>query len=392
LNRLEISLARFESGQRARALEGACPIIPKMRLAIVKQDVFQDLYCAPAGTSGLDLLLSSLHRSGPVGLIAGAKADFWIVKTEQDPECSIWQQKSTDCHQSPLEFYLNLQTKVPRNGEYGHKEPQGRWALNAADIDWSIYDVVICYDAAVPARITRRFPQVAWCYFVGEPCMRSYKSSLAQPLPGYDFFLSQRFRRIRLLPRPANHVIEFPYFAQYYGCFHELFKLDARKHAGRGIFIEGRSNADLQETQLNALRQFGPVRWPSGNIENVLRGLLASKYFLVSEGRKWGNATVEAVACGCLALGSPVGQHHVSLFTPQTTCRSFESALRKIEFFENHPSAFDEELWRQRSLLNRFGFERPLKELHEKYRRAPTTGARVPQTPHLLETVARTSS
>jgi hypothetical protein len=366
LNRLEISFARFQSGQAARQLGGTPPQVPRMRLAFVKQDVFQDLYCAPAGTTGLELLLSSLHRSGPVGLMGGHKADFWIVKTEADPECSIWRQKFTDCQQAPLEFYLDLQTKVPRNGEYGHKEPQGRWALNAADIDWSRYDAVICYDAAVPARVTSRFPQVTWCYYVGEPCMRSYKASLLAPLIGYRLFLNQRYRRIRLLPRPASHVLEFPYFLQYYGCFHDLFGMAARSQARDGLFLEGRSKSVLSDSQLAALQKFGPVRYPSGSLENVLRALMASKYFLLAKGKKWGNATIEAVACGCLAVGSPEGQHHVALFTPRTSCRSFDQTLRQMEFYESNLEAFENEVWRQRSLLNRFSFERPLRDLATK--------------------------
>ncbi|MBK5291391.1 MAG: hypothetical protein JJE04_06935 [Acidobacteriia bacterium] len=369
LDALEVRCAAFDfkGDSKAKGFEGANDEL-KGKIALVKQDVYQDLYCAPAGTAGRDLLVSSLHRSGPAGLLAALKPDFWIVKTEADPECNIWRQKASDCRQQPEEFYLGLQTKIYRNGEYGHKEPQGNHAVSCREIDWSRYDIVICYDAAVPARVTKLHPKVTWCYYVSEPCMRSYKESELAPLTGYSFFLSQRYRRFRMFPRPANHVVEFPYFVQYYGCFHELLGVDPLRAHRDGVFIEGRSKSDLSDDAVASLERFGKVRWPSGCLENVLQGLLASKYFLLKEGRKWGNANIEAVACGCLALGSPTGQHHVSLFTPATCCSSFADSLARIEFFENNPDAYHAAVGRQRALLNRFCFERPLRDLIKKWR------------------------
>jgi hypothetical protein len=339
---------------------------PDIRLALVKQDVYQDLYCAPVGASGKELLVSSLHRSGPAGLLAAFRPDFYIVKTEADPECNIWREKATDCHQQTEEYYLGLKERIHRDGEYGHKVPQGTLALSSGDIDWSVYDFVICYDAAVPKRITKQFPNVTWCYYVGEPCMRSYKESEREPIQGYDLFLSQRFRRYRSLPTPMAHVVEFPYFAQFYGCFHKLLETTPSDLARCGVAVEGRSKHNLTDKNLAKLSTLGGVRYPRGSLINVLTELMASKYFLIGEGRKWGNAQVEAVACGCLTVGSPNGQHNVSLFTPNTTCHDFEESIECINSFESNEEAFKNEIGRQRALLMKFCWERPLKELISK--------------------------
>ena len=61
--------------------------LPKLRIAFVKQDVYQDLYVVP--TSEHDpaaILFSSMGRVGPIGLMADLGADFYIVKEEPEPE------------------------------------------------------------------------------------------------------------------------------------------------------------------------------------------------------------------------------------------------------------------------------------------------------------------
>jgi hypothetical protein len=367
LDGLEIRCAAFDSAKPTphTRCEALCNQL-RGKIAIVKQEVYQDFYCCSAGRPPQETLASTLFRSGPVSLLTELEADFWIVKLEEDPECTVWRQKVTDCQQAPEEFYLSLRTEPFKNGQYGHQKPQGHFAISCGSIDWAKYKVVISYDIAVPARVTRKYPQVIWCYCIGEPCMGVYKSSVDRPVEGYDLFLNQRFRRIRLLPKPARHVVEFPYFVQNYGCFHKALGLRDDPAERSGVFAEAKSKSILSEDDIKSLSRFGPLRWPVGIVPMFLRELMRSKYFLILEGRKWGNAMVEAIAAGCLALGIPEGQHNVSLFTPRTTCRSFEAILRRIEFFESNREAFEAEVWRQRSLLDRFCFERPFRDLLQK--------------------------
>jgi len=340
----------------------------KGKIALVKQEVYQDLYCCAPGSSQPDVLASTLFRSGPVALFTELRADFFVVKLESDPECQVWKDKVFDCKQGTEQSYLALRSEVFRNGEYGHEKPQGHFAVSCDRVDWSKYSIVISYDIAIPARVTRQYPQVTWCYYIGEPCMRTYKSSLEKPVQGYDLFLNQRYRRIRLLPKPARHVVEFPYFLQNHGCFHRVLDMNDDPAHRSGVFVEGRSKSELNETDLKSLSKFGPVRWPAGNVMNVLSGLMDSKYFVIPAGRKWGNAMIEAIAAGCLAVGTPDQQHNVSLFTPGTRCGSFKDIVARLELFERDRKAFDRELVRQRHLLDWFCFARPLRDLVRRIR------------------------
>lgn len=47
-----------------------------MKICIVKQDVYQDLYVANNNMSNLETLFSSMMRVGPFGLISDLSADF----------------------------------------------------------------------------------------------------------------------------------------------------------------------------------------------------------------------------------------------------------------------------------------------------------------------------
>ena len=64
----------------------------RLRIALVKQDVYQDLYVCPASEKdALSILLSSQVRVGPIGLMADLNADFYIVKEEREwSDTTIW--------------------------------------------------------------------------------------------------------------------------------------------------------------------------------------------------------------------------------------------------------------------------------------------------------------
>ena len=63
-----------------------------MKICIVKQDVYQDLYVADNNMSNLETLFSSMMRVGPFGLISDLSADFFILKEEYTEECPIYKQ------------------------------------------------------------------------------------------------------------------------------------------------------------------------------------------------------------------------------------------------------------------------------------------------------------
>ena len=53
----------------------------KPKIALVKQEVYQDLYVCPVTEkNAANILFSSMGRVGPIGLMADLDADFYIVK------------------------------------------------------------------------------------------------------------------------------------------------------------------------------------------------------------------------------------------------------------------------------------------------------------------------
>ena len=71
-----------------------------MKLALVKQDVYQDLYVGDKSMSPLELLCSSAGRVGPISLFDEYDCDFYIVEEEM-------------CIRDSLNA-LNLQTELRR--------------------------------------------------------------------------------------------------------------------------------------------------------------------------------------------------------------------------------------------------------------------------------------
>lgn len=341
---------------------------PLPRIALVKQEVYQDLYCCPRGSTPRDIIFSSHKRTGPVGLFSKLGADFWIVKTEPDPECEIWKEKVTDCKHAPLEYYESLKTRPFLDGKYGHKLVPGELAVSVNDVSWDDYDIVISMDISVPARVTRRHPRVVWCYIMGEPCMRSWQRSKREPIEGYDVFLTQWIRHFPVLPGLAAHEIECPQFLQYYGCFHDLLGLAPQETQRSGTFLEVLTGLKLTKEQYRQLEAFGPVRRTDGMTEDIVRGLMQSKYFIRCGGQRklQGQAMIEAVAAGCLAIGNPWEFQMKSLFTPGTSIYSFEGLLKKLARFESDPALFEREVGRQRQLLNHLCFTRPLTDLFRR--------------------------
>ena len=350
----------------------------KPRLALVKQDVCEDLYCAPSSASPRELVESTQLRSGPVALLSPLDAAFHVLETVDAPECQLWQERANDLHWDTLEFFRSYQDRIPGQ-EYG----QRRFAVYPTAIDWSQYDIVISIDVAVPAAVTRRFPQTVWAYFVREIKAPSFARSLQTPASGQDLFLNHGFRWSP--PPTARHVVEFPYHLQYWGCFHDVFAV-TKDEPRDGVFIDHHTLVTLTDMQRDRLAQFGPAVGPLLPAELRLEGgksvpprrtmdpdlrerLLRSKYFVMTPGQRrvYGTALVEAIAAGCLAIGSPAAlESHGFVFTPATSADTVEDAVERITALEHSPQRFNDELQRQRDLIDWCCFMRPTLELFDK--------------------------
>ena len=88
---------------------------------------------------------------------------------------------------------------------------QKQRAIAPDDVDWGQFDLVVTIENAIPARITRQFPQTRWATFLEHHRMPQYREYLLRPPPGYDYFFTQRYG-----PNPQNlwqgkHAIDLSY-------------------------------------------------------------------------------------------------------------------------------------------------------------------------------------
>jgi hypothetical protein len=347
------------------------------RILVLKQDVNEDLYCCPPGSTAAEIVSSTLLRTGPVAFFSELNADFQIVATESDPECSIWQEQATILKWDSLEFFSSFRHRIPGR-DYG----QERWAVRAEDIDFGKYDIVVSIDICVPERISRRFPEVLWCYYVRELKCPSYARSLDRPLAGHDVVLNHCFR-LRPPKLPA-HVLEFPYHFQRPGCFHQLFGSPfPADEARNGVFVDHHTMVNLSLSERTRLSEFGPVASPihSGEREiistaervarrtmdlDLRESLMNSRFFLITPGQRavFGTALVEAISAGCLAIGSPKAfREHGYLFTSATAALDVNQSVDCMRRMASNIDVIQDETNRQRRLVEYTCFIRPLNEL-----------------------------
>lgn len=347
------------------------------RVVVVKQDVNEDLYCCPPNASAAEIVDSTLLRTGPVALFSDLNADFLIVRTEDDPECSVWKERATVLKWDSLEFFASYQSKIP-----GREFGQSSLAVSVDDVDWGQYDIVVSMDVCVPSRIALQHPKTLWCYYIREIKAPAYKASLTAAMPGYNRVLNHHFR-LNHSTLPA-HVLEFPYHLQYYGCFHQLFGWKLPEQAERqGVFADHHTMLRLSPEGRAELRLFG---WLASTIhegdrevipssERLARRtmdpdlkarLLNSRFFLITPGQRsvFGTALIESIAAGCLAIGRPEAfRSHGYLFSDATSAASTNEAIEKMKRLSDDPDLLHKEIARQRTLIDFVCFVRPLLDL-----------------------------
>lgn len=346
------------------------------RVALVKQDINEDLYCCPCGSTGREVIESTLLRSGPVGLFSDWNAQFLMLETVDDQECTIWQERATKLHWDTLEFFRSYQLKVPGR-DYG----QQRFAVPVDSVDWSQFDVVVSIDNSVPARITRRFPQILWCYYVRELKTPEYAASLTRALPGQDVVLSHQFEPVPEVSSP--HVLHFPYHLHRFCCLQDIFGEPVPDDKSRsGIFIDHHTMTHLSSQERGALQEFGRIastihqgkreviptseKLARRTLDPDLRErLFNSRYFLVTQGKRsvFGTGLVEAISAGCLVIGTPERIGCAFLLSDATSATDVNDAIRKMQILENQPELRQRELQRQRDLVDWLCFYRPLQQL-----------------------------
>ena len=196
------------------------------KIAFVKEACYQDLWIGDNNDTTLDLLRSSLLRTGPIGLLELFGSDFFIVKSNN----SKAGQKIKFCqipknYLSKEDYKLIEKTKVKINSSRLPLRCPNDFSNDPEKINWSKYDIVISINFAVPISIRRKHPDILWICMTGEgrfPVQSSF----------WDYFISHDYPNT---PAGKFKTIDMPYTFVPPKYIFDKFKTSKNK---KGIFIE----------------------------------------------------------------------------------------------------------------------------------------------------------
>ena len=338
----------------------------KPKIALVKQEVYQDLYVCPVTEkNAANILFSSMGRVGPIGLMADLDADFYIVKEEPEMETQIY--KKVIPHIAKYLYLLKTETldKIPGQEfkQPGSPYPNGKFAVDCHDIDWAQYDIVISINVSLPTSVVRQYPQTLFAYMIGEANMATGRVHF-----GYDITLNQMARGI---VAQQCGIVDFPY--TFVGS--DTLERIMRQYTGRapkkeGIFMEINSTTERPVTKAPA--HFKPLIDAGYNIilhkQKIYDNLLSiydAKYFVKMGGRTIrGNSVAEAVSLGALAIMDRNEVIHKELIIDECNVKNMDEMVALINRLETSTSLYQDLLDKQRAALQHYFFDTPLNSLY----------------------------
>ena len=329
--------------------------LTSLKVALVKQSTYCDLYSDPSTVDPAELLASSWHRTGPIGLFLGCKTRLIIVKPDPAPECRVWEEK--------------LAYEVGAGDERGERFPHIRQkqlevAVSADSVDWSQFDFVIAIENAVPSSVTSRYPSVVWCTMLEHHRMRPYRDYLKRPPLGYDLFLNLRMGPNPVSPLKRPHVIDFPYGLNQVNGLARIYKRDAA--SALAVMLEDNQDSSvlgpLLEKRGLAWRQGGE---PGGSLADYHRKLAGCRFLLAPRSRRplGGLASLDAAAMDCLVIGRGADCWNPYLILPELDIGDPVGAVDRVAALAKDKGGFDRLLEKQRARLAWFGWNRPWAKL-----------------------------
>ena len=336
-----------------------------LRIALVKQEVYQDLYVCPCTEKDVaNILFSSQGRVGPIALMAELGADFYIVKEEPEKETRIYRKVIP--HIAKHLYLLKTQTldKIPGQEfkQPGSTHANGEFAVSCYDVDWGKYDIVISINVSLPTRLVLQYSNTLFGYMIGEANMATSKACF-----GYDITLNQMARGI--VARKCG-VVDFPYTFVKDDTLEKIMQ----KHLGRpsarkGIFMEINSTKERPVTRVPD--HFKPLTDKGYDIilhkQKIFDNLLSiydSKYFVKMGGRAIrGNSVAEAVSLGALAIMNRDEVIHGELIIDECNVKTMDEMVCLINRLEKNPEEYAKLLSKQREVLNKYFYEAPVRSL-----------------------------
>lgn len=331
------------------------------RVAVVRQSAALSGYQPGQARGWEDLVLSAPYHLGPFGFFSDLQADFFVVKQEPDPETYLWREKHRGDPNAAATWEF-MENHI-RNTE----ELAG--VVSCGDVRWEDYDLVVCFDIPVPARLTHQTRKTLWAYFSIEAGGDLHNNSLWEPVSGYHMYLNHSFRRYRTRPRNRRHLVEFPFSFQSAAGWQALLdRLGCRDHPREGGVVDKFSWLQVPapsrpELRLTRLSDDG-VRWPTRQCVELLA---ARKFAIRTEPRKrWGNWSIEAVQAGCLFLGRAASVDMKGALLPGLEVENLGQAQRRMAALLEAPERLQRLRQLQAAMVEHLAFRRPLADLTER--------------------------
>ena len=308
------------------------------KIALVKQEVYQDLYVCPTSERDAgNILFSSQGRVGPIALMAELDADFYIVHEEPQWETQIYRKVIP--HLAKHLYLLKTQT------------------LDKA------YDIVISINVSLPTKLVRQYPRTLFAYMIGEANMATRTARF-----GYDVTLNQMARGI---VAERCGAVDFPYTFVSGNTLERIMARElGRPSLNRGVFMEINSTTERPVTRVPA--HFAPIRDRAGQeiilhrqlIRDNLESIYDAKYFVKLGGRNIrGNSVAEAISLGTLAIMNRDEVIHRELITDACNVKTADDIVALIRRLEADPGEYSRLLREQQQNLTRLFFHLPLKSL-----------------------------
>ena len=300
------------------------------KIALVKQEVYQDLYVCPTSERDAgNILFSSQGRVGPIALMAELGADFYIVHEEPQWETQIYRKVIP--HLAKHLYLLKTQTldKIPGQ-EFkrpGSPHANGDFAVSCYSVDWGAYDIVISINVSLPTKLVRQYPRTLFAYMIGEANMATRTARF-----GYDVTLNQMARGI---VAERCGAVDFPYTFVSGNTLERIMARElGRPSLNRGVFMEINSTTERPVTRVPD--HFAPIR---------------------------GNSVAEAISLGTLAIMNRDEVIHRELITDACNVKTADDIVALIRRLEADPGEYSRLLREQQQNLTRLFFHLPLKSL-----------------------------
>jgi len=338
-----------------------------MKIAVVKSSVYQDLWVTNITNNPYEIFKTSLVRCPPIGLAEEYGADFIIVRDTDDYPCNL--NKNCELPKKLYEtFKFSKEGKnpgLPFLDEKYHKHISIDSVAHDVDsIEWSKYNIVMCINTCIPATIIRKYPDILWCYWVGE----NEEHLVMNKVDCYDLILNQDVARTNI----PDFSIGFPYSYIGPNTLETLF--DTSSLVKDGIFME--INNTRERPVVKIPEEFQAISKETGHIvirhsqdiiENAVN-LCKAKYYVKLLGRKIrGNSSLECISAGTLILAVHTLLEYSDLILPECCIKSDSDAILKIKYYDANPLVYEEAIKRQREILNAKYFRGPYEKLIEKY-------------------------